>query len=122
MSVDTDHSTRIHIQFHHNGKVVRSTIPLVARRQDLKEFLNEIWSEFGTVTDSYYHRDFDYCVIQYETHTQAFFAMASLRDPIQVQAAVQNCVRADVLKDAMAKDMFVGDHPITADWAPPKTG
>lgn len=122
-----DHSTtsnkRIRIQFHHGGAVTRlSPLPLVARRQDMKDFLHAVWSEFGTVVDMYCHREFDYCVVQYQSRHQALFALAGLQDAIQVQVAVQSCVGADTDKAETAKSLFVGDKPITAEWAPPKTG
>lgn len=111
---------RIQIQFHHGGRLKHSSIPLVSRRQDLKDFLNEVWNQFGTVREAYYHRDFDYCAVEFQSSHQAIFALAGLQDPIQVQVAVQECVGADTDKAALAKLLFVGDYPISADWAPPK--
>jgi len=120
---DNSTNKRIHIQFHHGGRPSLSSVPLVARRQDLKDFLASVWSEFGTVVgDTYYQREFEFCIVQFQSHQQALFALAGLQDIIQVQVAVQNCVGADGAKAEMAKQLFVGDHPITAEWAAPKVG
>ena len=123
MKADNSTNKRIHIQFHHGGRPSLSSVPLVARRQDLKDFLASVWSEFGTVVgDTYYQREFEFCIVQFQSHQQALFALAGLQDIIQVQVAVQNCVGADAAKAEMAKQLFVGNHPITAEWAAPKVG
>jgi len=112
---------RVQITFHHGSRPLKfAATPLADRRQDYKDFLNEVWNQFGKVSEAYYHREFEYCVVHFQYSQQAIFALKGLQDPIQVQVAVQECVGADTEKAAVAKQLFVGDYPISADWAPEK--
>ena len=119
--MNSTNNKRVLIHFHHGGRPLKhSSIPLVSRRQEIKDFLNLVWQQFGTVREAYYHRDFEYCSVEFQSSHQAIFALAGLQDPIQVQVAVQDCVGANTDRAALRKLLFIGDNPISADWAPPK--
>lgn len=97
---------RIKIRLHHTGLVTRA--PLIGqRRQEVEDFLTDIWSQFGCVMKTHYNKEFSSVVVTYRTRVQGFFAMASLRDSIQVAAAIQAAVGADFERSALAKQMFV---------------
>lgn len=99
---------RIRIQLHHNGLVSRA--PLIGqRRTEVEEFLNEIWRQFGSVSKTYYDRDFRFVIVTFTTREQAFFAMASLRDFIEVTVAIQSAIGADFERASLSRQMFISE-------------
>jgi hypothetical protein len=112
-------SKQIHITFHHDGMI--ALVPVVgARKQEIDDFLRAVWSQFGTVTNAYYQREYADGVVTYQNHKVAIFALAGLKDPIQVQAAVQEAVGANATRAEMAKQLFeqgAEGKTITPSWA-----
>jgi hypothetical protein len=112
-------SKRIHITFLHDGMIAQ--VPIIgSRKLDIEAFLLAVWSEFGPVISAKYHREYAYCVVTYQTHKDAIFALAGLEDPIQVQAAVQQAIGSDPTRAALTKQLFMEDShgmTITAAWA-----
>lgn len=111
-------SERIHIAFHHNGIIALAPV-LGARKQEIDEFLRAVWSQFGTVSSTYYQREYVFAVVTYQSHKTAIFALAGLNDPIQVQVAVQEAIGADVNRASLAKQLFVygpEGNAITPSW------
>ena len=86
--------------------------------QEMEDFLNEIWSVFGTVTNVVYHKSYTNAVITYRNHTTAVFAFAALNDPIQFSVAMQSAIGPNVQRAQYAKILFQPD-PSEADQRPP---
>jgi hypothetical protein len=76
-------------------------------RQEVKEFLNQIWSEFGALTDTYYHRDFVQVYLTFPNRRDTFFAFDGLTDPIQVQVAICQAIGSDTERARLAKQIFI---------------
>jgi hypothetical protein len=79
------------------------------RKQDIEDFLNEIWSTFGTVLHVVYHKSYTYAIITYRNHTTAVFAFAALNDPIQFAVAMQSAIGANQQRAEDAKRLFQPD-------------
>ena len=84
------------------------------RKQDMEDFLNDIWSMFGTVTHVMYHKSYTSVVITYPNHTTAIYAFAALKDPIQVAVAMQSAIGANPQRAEYAKILFQPDPSGTA--------
>ena len=110
---------RIHITFHHDRMI--TLVPVIgSRKQEIEDFLKDVWSEFGTVTNTHYDREYAHGVVTYQSNKAAIFALAGLEDPIQVQAAMQEAVGENPVRAAMAKQLFMENAQgmaITAIWA-----
>mgnify|MGYP003541739837 CR=1 FL=1 len=111
---------RVKIALHHRGNI-SSRGPLIGTfRTDIEDFLNDVWCQFGKITKTYYTRDLETVILTFTTHEQAIFALAGLKDQIEMQAAVQAAVRADLYRTKQAKQLFVersgSDNTVTATW------
>lgn len=110
---------RIHITFHHDRMI--ALVPVIgSRKQEIEDFLRDVWSEFGSVTSTQYGREYAYAVVTYQSHKAAIFALAGLEDPVQVQVAMQEAVGDNHVRSALAKQLFMENSEgmaITASWA-----
>jgi hypothetical protein len=79
------------------------------RKQEIEDFLNEIWSMFGTVLNVVYHKSYTSAIITYRNHTTAVFAFAALNDPIQFAVAMQSAIGANLQRAEYAKLLFQPD-------------
>jgi hypothetical protein len=97
---------RIQIVLHHNG--IASRGPLIGqRKREIEEFLTEVWGQFGNVVKTYYYPDFRTVLVTFKSREQAFFALSSLKDPIELSVAIQAAVGADRDRASIAKQLFV---------------
>jgi hypothetical protein len=78
-------------------------------KQDIEDFLNEIWSMFGDVIHVVYHKSYTYATITYRNHTTAVYAFAAINDPIQFAVAMQSAIGANELRAQYAKRLFQPD-------------
>ena len=111
-------SKQVHISFHHDGKILfgSSIVPGLSkiapgstalRKQELEEFLNDIWNAFGSVSKVVYHKSYAHAIITFQNHKEAVFAFPGLRDPIQFQVALQSAIGGDAQRNEWAKELFV---------------
>jgi hypothetical protein len=118
---------KIQIVLHHNGIATRG--PLIGqRKREVEEFLTEVWSQLGNVVKTYYYPDLRTILVTFKSREQAFFALSSLKDPIEMSVAIQAAVGPDRERAALAKQLFVALHqgasPVSASFAedqPPTT-
>lgn len=97
---------RIQIVLHHNG--IASRGPLIGqRKREVEEFLTEVWSQFGNVVKTYYYPDLRTILVTFKSREQAYFALSSLKDPIELSVAIQVAVGADCDRASLAKQLFV---------------
>jgi len=97
---------RIYVGLHHHGGAIHT--PLIGqRKQEIKDFLMDIWTQFGKVGEVYNHKDFEYAYVTFRTHEHAVFALHGLSDPIQVQAAILDAIGIDEDRAHIAKQLFV---------------
>jgi hypothetical protein len=97
---------KIQIVLHHNG--IASRGPLIGqRKREVEEFLTEVWSQLGNVAKTYYYPDLRTVLVTFKSREQAFFALSSLKDPIEMSVAIQAAVGADCDRALLAKQLFV---------------
>jgi hypothetical protein len=111
-------SKQVRITFHHDGRIATLLVPSIApglsiltqsssRRQELEDFLNSIWNEFGSVAKVVYHKSYTHVMITFNSHETAIFAFAGLKDPIQFQVALQSAIGGNSQRNDWAKLLFV---------------
>lgn len=97
---------RIQIVLHHNGISTRG--PLIGqRKREVEEFLTDIWNQFGKVVKTYYYPDLRKILVTFQSKEQAFFSLASLKDPIELSVAIQGAIGADRDRASLARQLFV---------------
>jgi hypothetical protein len=109
---------RIHIYFRHCG-IIPFPFPGQSK-DDIETFLNKVWSQFGTVTDTFYHCEYSYAFVSFQTHEMAASALASLKDPEQVQRVIATVVNGQPKEEKLAQLLFVqqsGGDVILPSWA-----
>jgi hypothetical protein len=119
-------SQQIRIALHHDGTIgAQLSIPppaiallngtsvnkntihqQLSKKQDIEDFMNDIWNMFGTVTKVTYHKSYTSCVLTFQNHYSAVFAFAAINDPIQFQVAMQSAIGGDVRRAQYAKSLF----------------
>lgn len=118
------------ISFHHDGRIATLLVPSIVpglslitqsanRKQELEDFLNDVWNAFGAVTHVAYHKSYVHAIITFSNHKTAVFAFAGLRDPIQFQVALQSAIGGNTQRNDWAKHLFVESpvgHVITPTW------
>jgi hypothetical protein len=123
-------SKQVRISFHHDGRVATLFVPSIVpglslitqsanRKQELEDFLNDVWNAFGAVTQVAYHKSYVHAIITFSNHKAAVFAFDGLRDPIQFQVALQSAIGGNVQRNDWAKMLFVESHDghvITPTW------
>ena len=78
---------RIHVSFFHGGTVLEDDrwdnhpmLPLVDSKQCTEKVVAAVWSQFGTVTDTFYHREMAYGFVFFSSHDEAAAAIEALQD------------------------------------------
>ena len=115
---------KLHIQLNHCG--IMCLLP--GEDAMIKQILDCVWKQFGTVTNVFYHTQYSYCFLSFATHDQAESAMIGLNDQHRLQAAIGILVSAFNTLDPQVKEfslmrvnsLFVKGHNresvLTASW------
>ena len=111
---------RIHIYFKHGG-IISHFVPYSGTtKSDIETFLKDVWSQFGTVVDTYYHCEFSFGFVTFQSHDQAAAAIEGINDPNRIQAAIRSVASG---RKELAEMMFVEERGkyALASWASPRT-
>jgi hypothetical protein len=98
------------------------------KKQSIETLLSAVWSKFGMVTDTYYHAEFSFGFVTFQTHEQAKSALAGFKDPAQLRKAIDEVVAAQTNEEAkkyasdLANQLFVAraGQLILPSWATPR--
>ena len=125
-------SKQIRVLLNHDGSVIRTQLSIpppslaivngitvtsssqsstiitnqIQMKQGIEDFLNDVWSIFGTVTNVIYHKYYTYATITYQHHITAVYAYAAINDPIQLAVAMQSVIGSNVQRAQYAKLLF----------------
>lgn len=74
---DNPSNKRMHVYFLHSGLMMFS---LIHSKQCIEKVVARVWSQFGRVTNTYYHREMSYGFISFSSHEEAAAAIEAFRD------------------------------------------
>lgn len=98
---------RLHVNFMHGGVMPMMFKAMGGDKKLVDEkILGSLWQSFGQVTDTYYHAEYAYGFLSFETHDSAKVAMEKLNDGVTLRTAINALIEKQT--DARAKT-FVQD-------------
>jgi hypothetical protein len=123
MEPDNTSNKRLHISFNHSGLIcLMPSYTLV-----YKTILDSMWKSLDLkVSDVFYHAQYSYCFLSFESHEAAQRGMTLLNDEAVIQAKISGFMTAcsNPQTNLRVSQLFVkgrNGHMLHASWAAPRT-
>ena len=118
-------NTRIHIYFNHSGM----SPSLFGGQAIVNVLLRAVLQEFGAVSDAFFHKEYSYAFVSYDSNAAAGRAIDALKVPARVNTAIAVVIGREPSQDAKALATRIlgfifqeinGSRAVTPSWAAPR--